>query len=34
MFALTRGMLPDFGPISEAYAGDLSREAERIARHL
>jgi hypothetical protein len=34
MFALTKGMLPDFGPIFEAYAGDLGREAERIARDL
>jgi hypothetical protein len=32
MFALTRWMLPDFRPIFEAYAGDLKREAERIAR--
>jgi hypothetical protein len=32
MFALTKGMLPDFGPIFEVYAGDLRREAERIAR--
>jgi hypothetical protein len=32
MFALTRGMLPDFGPIFAAYAADLRREAERIAR--
>ena len=32
MFALTKGMLPDFGPIFEAYAGDLRREAERLAR--
>lgn len=32
MFALTKGMLPDFRPIFEAYASDLRREAERIAR--
>ena len=32
MFALTKGMLPDFGPIFAAYAGDLRHEAERIAR--
>ena len=32
MFALFKRMLPDFGPIFEAYAGDLKREAERIAR--
>jgi hypothetical protein len=32
MFALTQRMLPDFRPIFEAYAGDLKREAERIAR--
>lgn len=31
VFALTRRMLPDFRPIFEAYAGDLQREAERIA---
>ena len=31
MFALTKRMLPDFRPIFEAYAGDLKREAERIA---
>jgi hypothetical protein len=31
VFALTRGMLPDFRPIFEAYASDLKREAERIA---
>ena len=31
MFALARRMLPDFGPIFEAYANDLKREAERIA---
>jgi hypothetical protein len=32
MFALTKRMLPDFRPIFEAYANDLKREAERIAR--
>jgi hypothetical protein len=32
MFALTQGMLPDFRPIFEAYASDLKREAERLAR--
>ena len=32
MFALVKRMLPDFGPIFEAYANDLKREAERIAR--
>jgi hypothetical protein len=32
VFALTKGMLPDFRPIFEAYAADLKREAERIAR--
>ena len=31
VFALVRGMLPDFRPIFEAYANDLKREAERIA---
>jgi hypothetical protein len=31
MFALTKGMLPDFRPIFEAYANDLKREAERVA---
>jgi hypothetical protein len=31
VFALVKGMLPDFRPIFEAYAGDLKREAERIA---
>jgi hypothetical protein len=31
VFALVRGMLPDYGPIFEAYADDLKREAERIA---
>jgi len=31
MFALTKGMMPDFRPIFEAYANDLKREAERIA---
>ena len=30
IFALTRGMLPDFQPIFEAYAQDLKREAERL----
>ena len=32
VFALTKRMLPDFRPVFEAYAGDLKREAERIAR--
>jgi len=32
MFALTKGMLPDFRPIFDAYANDLKREAERIVR--
>lgn len=31
MFALTKGMMPDFRPIFEAYANDLKREAERLA---
>ena len=31
IFALTKGMLPDFRPIFEAYASDLKREAERVA---
>ena len=31
VFALVKRMLPDFGPIFEAYATDLKREAERIA---
>ena len=31
MFALTKGMLPDFRPIFGTYANDLQREAERIA---
>jgi len=31
MFALTKRMLPDFGPIFVAYANDLRREAERVA---
>jgi hypothetical protein len=30
VFALVKGMLPDFRPIFEAFAGDLKREAERI----
>ena len=29
--ALVKGTLPNFGPIFEAYANDLKREAERIA---
>jgi hypothetical protein len=32
VFALTKRMLPDFGPIFEAYASDLRLEAERIGR--
>jgi hypothetical protein len=32
VFALVKGKLPDFRPIFETYAGDLKREAERIAR--
>jgi hypothetical protein len=31
IFALTKGMLPDFRPIFETYAKDLKREAERVA---
>ena len=31
VFALVKGMLPDFRPIFEAYANDLKRESERIA---
>ena len=31
MFALAKGVMPDFRPIFEAYASDLKREAERIA---
>ncbi|HTQ75646.1 MAG TPA: SRPBCC domain-containing protein [Burkholderiales bacterium] len=31
IFALVRGVMPDFRPIFEAFAGDLKREAERIA---
>jgi hypothetical protein len=31
VFALAKGMLPDFRPIFETYAGDLKREAERSA---
>ena len=34
VFALTKGMLPDFRPIFQAYAGDLKREAERLAAEL
>lgn len=34
MFALAKGMMPDFRPIFEAYANDLKREAERIAATL
>ena len=30
MFALTKRLLPDFGPIFVAYANDLKREAERV----
>ena len=32
VFALVKGKLPDFRPIFETYAGDLKREAERIAQ--
>lgn len=32
VFALVKGMLPDFRPIFLAYASDLKREAERIAQ--
>ena len=32
VFAMTKGMMPDFRPIFEAYANDLKRESERIAR--
>ena len=31
VFALTKSMLPDFRPIFEAFAGDLKREAQKIA---
>jgi len=31
VFALVKGMLPDFQPIFEAYAEDLRREAQRVA---
>jgi hypothetical protein len=31
VFALTRGLLPDFQPIFETYAMDLKRESERVA---
>lgn len=31
LFALIRGKLPDFQPIFEAYAQDLSEEASRLA---
>jgi hypothetical protein len=31
VFALVKRALPDFRPIFETYAGDLKREAERIA---
>jgi hypothetical protein len=31
VFALTKGLLPDFQPIFEAYAMDLKREAEKQA---
>jgi hypothetical protein len=32
VFALTKGLMPDFQPIFEAYANDLKRESERVAR--
>jgi hypothetical protein len=32
VFALVKRMLPDFRPIFQAYASDLKREAERLAR--
>jgi hypothetical protein len=32
MFALAKSMLPDFRPIFQAYANDLKREAERLAK--
>jgi hypothetical protein len=32
VFALVKSTLPDFRPIFEAYANDVKREAERIAR--
>ena len=32
MFALVKGMLPDFRPIFETYANDLKREAENLMR--
>lgn len=31
VFALTRGLMPDFQPIFETYANDLKREAESTA---
>ncbi|HEY6978378.1 MAG TPA: SRPBCC domain-containing protein [Chitinophagaceae bacterium] len=30
IFGMVKGMLPDFRPIFESYAGDLKREAERV----
>jgi hypothetical protein len=30
LFALVKGVLPDFGPIFERYAEDLKQEAERL----
>jgi hypothetical protein len=34
MLPLARGSLPDFGAVSERYASDLKREAERVAHDL
>jgi hypothetical protein len=31
VFALTKGLMPDFRPIFETYANDLKRESERAA---
>jgi hypothetical protein len=31
VFALTKGLMPDFQPIFETYANDLKRESERAA---
>ena len=32
MLALVKGSMPDFGPVFEAYANDLKREAEHAER--
>lgn len=31
IFAIVKGLLPEFRPIFEAYANDLKRESERVA---